>query len=44
MRVKKFPYMVFYRVDDDQITVLAVYHTSRDPAGWQSRANGANNP
>lgn len=38
VRVPKFPYTVIYRVDDDQITVLAVYHTSRDPKGWQSRA------
>lgn len=38
MRVPKYPYMVFDRVDDSQITVLAIYHTSRDPAGWQSRA------
>jgi len=37
MRIPKYPYMAFYRVDDSQITVLAVYHTSRDPAGWQSR-------
>lgn len=35
--LKRFPYAVFYHVDDDQITVLAVYHTSRDPRGWQSR-------
>ena len=35
--LKRFPYAVFYHVDDDQITVLAVYHTSRDPQGWQSR-------
>ena len=37
--LKRFPYAVFYHVDDDQITVIAVYHTSRDPRGWQSRAD-----
>lgn len=37
-RVHRFPYVVVYRIDDDQITVVAVYHTSRDPRGWQDRA------
>lgn len=37
--LKRFPYAVFYHVDDDQITIIAVYHTSRDPRGWQSRAD-----
>jgi plasmid stabilization system protein ParE len=36
--VARFPYVVVYRVDDDRITVIAVYHTSRDPRGWQDRA------
>jgi toxin ParE1/3/4 len=34
----RFPYAVYYRVLADRIRVLAVYHTSRDPSGWQSRA------
>ena len=38
-RVRRFPYIVVYRVDDDQLTVVAVYHTSRDPRGWQGRAS-----
>jgi plasmid stabilization system protein ParE len=37
-RAPRFPYAIFYRVDDDQITVVAVCHTSRDPRGWQERA------
>lgn len=36
--VRRFPYGVFYRVDDDQIAVIAVYHSKRDPRGWQDRA------
>lgn len=36
--IRRFPYAVVYRVDDDQITVVAVYHTHRDPRGWQNRA------
>lgn len=37
-RVRRFPYVVIYRIDDDQITVIAVYHTSRDGRGWQRRS------
>ena len=36
--VRRFPYAIFYRVDLDQTAVLAVYHTNRDPRGWQERA------
>jgi plasmid stabilization system protein ParE len=35
--VRRFPYGVFYRVDPDQIAVLAVYHSKRNPRGWQTR-------
>lgn len=35
--VRRFPYGVFYRVDPDQIAVIAVYHSRRDPRGWQAR-------
>lgn len=33
----RFPYAVHYVVDASQITVIAVFHTSRDPQGWRSR-------
>lgn len=33
----RFPYAVYYRVRRNRIRVLAVYHTSRDPAGWKNR-------
>jgi plasmid stabilization system protein ParE len=36
-RVRRFPYIVVYRVRADYIYVLAVWHTHRDPSGWQSR-------
>jgi toxin ParE1/3/4 len=36
--VRRFPYGVFYRVDPDQIAVIAVYDSRRDPRGWQARA------
>ena len=34
---RRFPYGVFYRVQADRVEVIAVYHSSRNPAGWQSR-------
>lgn len=30
-------YMIIYFIEDDLITVNAVFHTSRDPNVWQSR-------
>jgi toxin ParE1/3/4 len=36
--VPGFPYAVYYRSESGQVTVLAVFHTSRDPGEWQRRA------
>lgn len=36
--VSRFPYCVYYRVKAARIVVISVFHTSRDPAIWQSRA------
>lgn len=35
--LNRFPYAVYYRVLADRVRILAVYHTARDPSGWQSR-------
>ncbi len=35
--VRRFPYCVYYRPRDDRLEVVAVFHTSRDPAIWQAR-------
>jgi hypothetical protein len=32
-----FPYIVLYREDQGELVVVSVFHTSRDPADWQSR-------
>ncbi len=29
--VRRYPYVVYYRIRPDRVAVLAVYHTSRDP-------------
>jgi toxin ParE1/3/4 len=36
--VRRFPYCVFYRPHADRVEVIAVFHTSRNPAIWQGRA------
>lgn len=35
--VTKFPYCVYYRELTDRVEVISVFHTSRDPAEWESR-------
>lgn len=32
--VKRFPYLIFYLLTPDRIVVLAILHTSRNPANW----------
>ncbi|HTU21704.1 MAG TPA: type II toxin-antitoxin system RelE/ParE family toxin [Gemmataceae bacterium] len=34
---RRFPYGIYYRVHADRIEVIAVQHSRRDPARWQSR-------
>jgi plasmid stabilization system protein ParE len=35
--VRRFPYGLYYRVDPDQIAIIALYHCKRDPGGWRER-------
>jgi len=37
--VKQFPYCIYYRELADRIEVMSVFHTSRDPADWQTLAD-----
>ncbi len=37
-KMRRFPYVVYYRVLADRIEVIAVLHGSRNPAVWQDRA------
>lgn len=34
---RRFPYAVFFSIEDDFIVILAILDTARDPAEWQSR-------
>ena len=38
VRVRRFPYAVYFLVESDRIVVLSVFHARRDPRVWQSRA------
>jgi toxin ParE1/3/4 len=37
VRVPSFPYSVYFRIDGDDVAVLAVMHNSRHPRHWQSK-------
>ena len=36
--VKRFPFAIFFEVVDDNIHVLAIYHTSREPQVFDDRS------
>jgi toxin ParE1/3/4 len=36
-RLRRYPFVVYYRVLPDRVEVLAVMHGSRDWPAWQSR-------
>ncbi len=35
--VKKFPFVVYFRIVDSLIQVIAIFHTSRNPEIWNKR-------
>ena len=35
--IRRFPYGLFFVPGPNELQVLAIYHLSRDPRGWQSR-------
>jgi plasmid stabilization system protein ParE len=35
--LRRFPYAVFYTVDESSVTVFGVFHCRRDPGRWQER-------
>jgi toxin ParE1/3/4 len=37
-RLRRFAYVVYYRVHNDRIEVIAVMHGSRNASAWRSRA------
>ena len=37
--VRRFPYCLFYIVEEDTIFVIACLHSKRNPTDWQDRLN-----
>lgn len=35
--VRRFPYVLIYLAETEHVEVIAVFHTSRDPAVWHDR-------
>ena len=38
--VHRFPYGVFYRIDQHDVVVFAIVHLNRDVSVWQDRSQG----
>lgn len=35
--IKKFPFGIFYIIDNNKVIVLAALHARRDPVNWKTR-------
>jgi len=35
--VRKFPFVILYQKDAEEVLVISVFHTARDPSIWKSR-------
>ena len=35
--LQRFPFGIFYRINDNAVIVVAVMHSSRDPNNWKTR-------
>jgi len=40
-KLRRFPYLIYYRVLSDRIEVMGVLHSSRDPRVWQELVDRA---
>ena len=38
IRVRRFPFVIYYKVRGRALIVLAVFHARREPAIWQKRS------
>jgi plasmid stabilization system protein ParE len=37
-KLDRFPYLIIYRVTDEELSVVSVFHGSRNPQIWKRRA------
>lgn len=35
--IRRFPYGIYYLVEEKKIAVIAVFHARRNPMGWKTR-------
>jgi plasmid stabilization system protein ParE len=35
--IERFPYGIHYLIEDAEVKIIAVFHTSRDPVNWTER-------
>jgi plasmid stabilization system protein ParE len=35
--LNKFPYQIFFYIKENTVTILSIFHTSRNPSIWQNR-------
>jgi len=35
--IRRFPYGIFYLIEQDKIVIVAVFHCMRDPKRWKLR-------
>ncbi len=35
--IKRFPFVIYYRVMESTIQIIAIFHTSRNPEIWKQR-------
>ena len=37
--VNKFPFSIYFMVDDEFVSILSIFHNSRNPLIWRGRVN-----
>lgn len=40
-RVKRFPYLILFRIRREFIQILGIFHAASDPQKWRKRSRGA---
>jgi len=36
--LRRFPYLVLYKVESNRVNIVAIFHASQDPQKWKERA------
>ena len=37
VKVRRFPYLIFYELTNDKVTVFCIIHSAREPSKWRER-------